>query len=171
MLAPPGVQNTRKMHVCVFSSRRGVSPKGPWRCRGVTFFEKARPQFWVLKQFRIVEHSVWCTSVFCLNLFRAFNKRPGALFRSFGSRGPLLRPRRKNTAYRRDWRSVGDPFWPEWAWHSRVVHIFKKLVFCVFCEIHAVCRVSRSLGGSWASPGTLWGGPGGPTTRPRSRPL
>ena len=69
--------------------------KGPGRCRGATLFEKTRPQFWVLKQFRIVEHSVWCTSVFCPNLFRAFKKRLGALFRSFGSRGPLLRPRRK----------------------------------------------------------------------------
>ena len=70
-------------------------PKGPWRCRGATFFEKSGPPFWVQKQFRIAEHSVWCTSVFCPNLFRAFKKRAGALFRSFGSRGPLLRPRRK----------------------------------------------------------------------------
>ena len=33
--------------------------------------------------------------IFIPNLFRAFKKRSGALFRSFGSRGPLLRPRRK----------------------------------------------------------------------------
>ena len=70
-------------------------PKGPWRCRGATFFEKTRPSFLVLKQFRIVKHSVWCTSVFCPNLFRASKKCAGALFRSFGSLGPLLRPRRK----------------------------------------------------------------------------
>ena len=41
----------------------------------------------------------------------------------------------KNTAVRRDWRSVGDPFWPKWAWHSRGVHIFKKLVFSSFLKI------------------------------------
>ena len=35
------------------------------------------------------------SSVFGLNLFRAFKKRAGPLFRSFGSRGPFLRPRRK----------------------------------------------------------------------------
>ena len=41
---------------------------------------------------------VWAplfSSIFIPNLFRAFKKRAGALFRSFGSRGPLLRPRRK----------------------------------------------------------------------------
>ena len=41
----------------------------------------------------------WCyflvLCVFCPNLFRAFKKRAGAISRSFGSRGPLLRPRRK----------------------------------------------------------------------------
>ena len=70
-------------------------PKGPWRCRGATFFEKTRPQFLVLKQFRIVNHSVWCTSVFGPILGRAFKNSAGALFLSFGSRVPLLRPRRK----------------------------------------------------------------------------
>ncbi len=38
-------------------------------------------------------------SVFGPNLFRAFEKRLGALFRSFGSRGPLLRPRRKTQLF------------------------------------------------------------------------
>ncbi len=40
------------------------------------------------------------------------------------------------------------------------MHIFKRLVFSSFLKIPAVCRVLRSLGGSWASPGTLWGAPG-----------
>ena len=75
------------------------------------------------------------SSIFIPNLFRAFKKRAGALFRSFGSRGPLLRPRRKNTAFRRDWRSVGDPFRLKWAWHSRGVHIFKKRVLSSFLKI------------------------------------
>ncbi len=35
------------------------------------------------------------SAIFIPNLFRAFKKRAGAFFRSFGSRGPLLRPRRK----------------------------------------------------------------------------
>ena len=66
----------------------------------------------------------------------------------------------ENTALRRDWRSVGGPFGPKWAWHSRGVHIFKRFVFNSFSRIHAIRRVLRSLGGSWASPGTLWGAPG-----------
>ena len=65
----------------------------------------------------------------------------------------------KNTAYRRDWRSAGDPFWPKWAWHSRGVHIFKKLVFSSFLKVPAVRGVLRSSGGFWPSPGTLWGAP------------
>ena len=35
------------------------------------------------------------SSILIPNLFRASKKCAGALFRSFGSRGPLLRPRRK----------------------------------------------------------------------------
>ena len=52
------------------------------------------------------------------------------------------------------WRSVGGPFGPKWAWHSRGVHIFKKLVFSIFLKIHAIRRVLRSSGGFWPSPGT-----------------
>ncbi len=89
----------------------------------------------------------------------------------FGLPRATFKATTKNTALRRDWRSVWGLFWPKWAWHLRWVHIFQKLVFGCFSEIHAVRRVLRSLGGSWASPGTLWGGPGGPTTRVRSRPL
>ena len=89
----------------------------------------------------------------------------------FGLPRATFKATTKNTALRRDWRSVGGLFGPKWAWHSRRVHIFKRLVFSSFSRIHAIRRVLRSLGGSWASPGTLWGGARGPTTRPRSRPL
>ena len=78
----------------------------------------------------------------------------------FGLLRATFKATMENTALRRDWRSVGGPFGPKWAWHSRGVHIFKKLVFSSFSRIHAIRRVLRSLGGSWASPGTLWGGPG-----------
>ena len=40
------------------------------------------------------------------------------------------------------------------------VHIIKKCVFGKFSRIHAVRRVLRSFGDSWASPGILWGAPG-----------
>ena len=56
--------------------------------------------------------------------------------------------------------SVGGPCWPKRAWHSREVHIIKKFVFSKFSRIHAVRRVSRSFGDSWASPGILLGAPG-----------
>ena len=102
---------------------------------------------------------------------RALKKRAGALLRPLGLLRVTFKATMQNTALRRDWRSVGGPLGPKWAWHSRVVHIFRKLVFSSFSRIHAIRRVLRSLWGSWASPGTLCGGPGGPTTRPRSRPL
>jgi hypothetical protein len=62
-------------------------------------FEQVRPPFWGRRPFHLAQHRVLCTPVFFPNLFRAFKKRPGALFRSFVSRGPLLRPRRKTQHY------------------------------------------------------------------------
>ena len=35
-------------------------PKGPWRCRGASFFEKVRPSFWLffsLRPFGLVKHN------------------------------------------------------------------------------------------------------------------
>ena len=58
----------------------------------------------------------------------------GALLRLVGLPRAAFKATTKNTAVRRDWRSVWGPFWPKWAWHSRGVHIFKKLVFYSFTE-------------------------------------
>ncbi len=68
----------------------------------------------------------------------------------------------------RDWRSVGVSFWPQGAWHLRLVRIFEKVVFrCVF-ENPRQRRVRRSLGGTWAPPGPLWRGRG-PKNQPKVR--
>ena len=121
---------------------------------------KYGPDVLARRLFRLVKHKVWCTSVFGPIFGRAFKKRAGALFRPLGLLRATFKATTKNTAVRRDWRSVWGPFWPKWAWHSRGVHIFKRFVFSSFSRIHAILRVLRSLGGSWASPGTLWGAPG-----------
>ena len=71
----------------------------PFRSRGTSLFEKYRPPFWGRRPFHLVKHMLFGVPVFGPNLFRAFKKRPGALFRSFVSRGPLLRPRRKTQHY------------------------------------------------------------------------
>ena len=156
--------------MCVISRRSKAYLFVAWRSRGVPRFDTHRFQLLVIKPFHIVKHMVFGVPVFP-NFLRAFQKRVGALLRLVGLPRAAFKATTKNTAVRRDWRSVWGPCWPKWAWHSRGVHIFKKLVFIVLLNNHAVRRVLRSLGGSWASPSTLWGSPGGPTTRPRSRPL
>ena len=157
--------------MCVISRRSEGYLFVAWRSRGVPLFDNNRFQLLVIKPFRIVKHMVFGVPVVFPNFLRAFQKRVGALLRLVGLPRAAFKATTKNTAVRRDWRSVWGPFWPKWAWHSRVVHIFKKLVFIVLLKNHAVRRVLRSPGGSWASPGTLWGGSGGPTTRPRTQPL
>ena len=157
--------------MCVISRRCDVYHFVAWRSRGVPLFDKHRFQLLVIKPFHIVKHMVFGAPRFFPNFLRAFQKRVGALLRLVGLPRAAFKATTKNTAVRRDWRSVWGPFWPKWAWHSRVVHIFKKLVFSSVLKIPAVRRVLRSLGGSWASPGTLWGGSVGPTTRPRTQPL
>ena len=145
--------------------------KAPGAAEALRFFEKHRPQFLVLKQFRIVKHNVWCTSVFCPNLFRTFKKRLGALFRSFGSRGPLLRPRRKTQPTVVIGVRSATLFGQNGPGTREGGTFSKSLFLVVFSKIHAIRRVLRSSGGFWPSPGTLWGSSGGPTDRPRSRPL
>ena len=123
--------------------------------------ENVDPQCLARRPFRLVKHMVCCVSVFGHVFLRAFKTRAGALLRPSGLPRATFRATTKNTAVRRDWRSVWGPFWPKWASRSRRVHIFKKFVFSSFSKFHAIRRVLRSLVGSWASPGTLWGGPGG----------
>ncbi len=96
-------QHSKTNALPVPSSPRFI--KGPWRCRGASFFEKNRPSVWLFffSKAGWPRKTQWfwhlCfpqfSSILIPNLFRAFKKRAGALFRSFGSRGPLLRPRRK----------------------------------------------------------------------------
>ena len=142
-----------------------------WHSSGVPFVDKNRFQLLVIKPFHIVKHMVFGVSVFSHVFLRAFKTRAGALLRPLGLPRVTFKATMQNTALRRDCRSVGGPFGPKWAWHSRVVHIFKRLVFSSFSRIHAIRRVLRSSGGFWPSAGTLWGSSGGPTDGPRSRPL
>ena len=107
-----GDQNYSIRLCCIIFSVFSRFPKGPWRCRGASFFEKARPSFWLCLALFFLK-AVWPRKtqwfwhlyfplffpIFIPNCFRAFKKRPGALFRSFGSRGPLLRPLRKTQPY------------------------------------------------------------------------
>ena len=145
--------------------------KPPLSLETCVVFGKYGPHCLARRPFRLVKHMVFGVSVFGHVFLRAFKTRAGALLRPLGLPRATFKATTKNTALRRDWRSVWGHFWPKWAWHSRRVHIFRKLVFNGFYKIHAIRRVLRSLGGFWASPGTLWGSPGGPTTRARSRPL
>ena len=145
--------------------------KPPLSLEMCAVFGKYGPHLLARRPFRLVKHMVFGVSVFGHVFLRAFKTRAGALLRPLGLPRATFKATTKNTALRRDWRSVWGPFWPKWAWHLRGVHISKKFVFSSFSRMQVVRRVSRSLGGSWASPGTLWGGPGGPTTRARSRPL
>ena len=121
-------------------------PAGPWRCRGATLFEKTRPPFRVRRPPLFGPTAVSprkthnLLHVICLTYFwkirpisgRAFEKRAGALLRSLGLPRTTFKATTQNTAFRRDWRSVGSPFWPKWAWRSRGVHILKTLVFSSF---------------------------------------
>ena len=112
--------------MCVISRRSKGYLFVAWRSRGVPLFDKHRFQLLVIKPFRIVKHMVFP------NYLRAFQKRVGALLRLVGLPRAVFKATTKNTDVRRDWRSVWGPFWPKWAWHSRGVHILKKLVFSMF---------------------------------------
>ena len=100
------------------------------------------------RPFRLVKHMVFGVSVFGHVFLRALKKRAGALLRPLGLPRVTFKATMQNTSLRRDWRSVGGPFGPKWAWQSRGVHIFKNHVFSSFSIIQAARRVSRSLGGS-----------------------
>ena len=81
-------------------------------------------------------------------------------FALWGSRGPLLRPRRKTQLYVVIGVRPGTLFGQNGPGTREGCTFSKSLFFSSFLKIHAVRRVLRSLGGSWASPGTLWGAPG-----------
>ncbi len=104
-------------------------------------------------------------SVFIPNLFIAFKKRAGALFRSFGSRGPLLRPRRKTQPSVVIGVRPGALFGQNGPGIRDGVHIFKSIAFSIYSKNHDVRRVSRSLGGSWALSGHPLGGARGPNNQ------
>ena len=117
--------------MCVISCRSEAYLFVAWGSRVVPLFDKTRLQLLVIKPFHIVKHMVFGVPVFP-NFLRAFQKREGALLRLVGLLRAAFKATTKNTAVRRDWRSVWGPFWPKWAWHPRGVHIFKKFVFCSF---------------------------------------
>ena len=104
------------------------------------------------------------TSVFGLNLFRAFKTRPGALFRSFGSRGPLLRPRRKTRFYVViDVRSVA--LFGQNGPGTREGCTFSKSLFLVAfrkSQLSVVFRVPLGAPGPLRAPS---GGPRGPNNQ------
>ena len=101
--------------MCVISRRSEGHLFVAWRSRGVPLFDKKRFQLLVIKPFHIVKHMVFGVPVLFPNLLRAFQKRVGALLCLVGLPRAAFKATTKNTAFRRDWRSVGGHFWPTWA--------------------------------------------------------
>ena len=101
--------------MCVISRRSNGYLFVAWRSRGVPLFDKHRFQLLVIKPFRIVKHMVFGVPILSPNFLRAFQKRVGALLRLVGLPRAVFKATTKNTAVRRDWRSVWGPFWPKWA--------------------------------------------------------
>ena len=98
--------------MCVISRRSKGYLFVAWRSRGVPLCDNNRFQLSVIKPFHIV---VFGVPVLFPNFLRAFQKRVGALLRLVGLPRAAFKATTKNTAVRRDWRSVWGPFWPKWA--------------------------------------------------------
>ncbi len=77
--------------------------------------------------------------------------------RPFGLPRATFTATTQHPAFCRDWRSVGDPDWPKWAWHSRWVHILKTSFFTEFKNKTRSVVLSVPLGG----PGPLRAPSGG----------
>ena len=104
------------------------------------------------------------SSVFIPNLFRAFKKRAGALFRSFGSRGPLLRPRRKTQHTVVIGVRSATLFGQNWPGTREGCTFSKSLFLVVFCKstLYIVfCGPPGAFGPLRAPSG---GAPGAPQT-------
>ena len=116
--------------------------KVPWRSRGASFFEKARPPILPRRPFGLVKHMVWRVR-FLSYFLKSLQKRTWYALPPFWLPRATFNATTQNTPVHRDWRSVGGPCWPKRAWHSRGVHIIKKFLFNSSSRIHAVRRVLR----------------------------
>ena len=123
-------QHSKPNALPVPSSPRFV--KCPFRSRRVPFLLKIWTPFFGPKAVSHRKtHGFWRVRV-----WSCFSKGPQqthwCALSPFGLPRATFKATMQNTALRRHWRSVGGPFGPKWAWHSRRVHIFKKRVFICF---------------------------------------
>ena len=141
-------------------------PKVPRRSRGVPLSDTKRPHLLATKQFRLVKHKVsGCQCLVILFKVSSENVRVRSSTLR-GSRGPLLRPRRKTQLSVVIGVRSATLFGQNGPGTAEGCTFSKMLVSTCFSKIHDTVAFSVPLGLLGLS-GPPLGGPRGPTNQPK----